>query len=183
MNSLYSTNPGQNRLIDWAVLILFLLTLFYIELIPILGAGGPVVTETFQGMSPPERGAYFGYLFSQLPSWVNVWMHFQDCIIFGGIFFLFAHKVVRWYLFGVVLNHIILFALMPIIPEHALSLKFAAFTHFAWVPALIFFIKAWPGVDKRSPFGIWLCIAIFQLCFSLFFDIPQGVMWLATLFG
>jgi hypothetical protein len=171
-------------MINLALALPFLLILLYLELIPLMAAGAPAPpTQVFDGMTPPQRGAYFGYLFAQLPGWVNVWMKFQDCIIFASIFFVFWHKPVRWYVGGVIANHIFLFALMPIVPISMLSLGLAAASHLLWIPGLIVFLRLWPSLNKSSAYGTWVTIAILQMCFSLMFDIPQGLAWLASGFN
>lgn len=165
----------KNKLLGWVTVVACLATLLYIEIIPYLSAGSVPPTQLTDGVTPAERFAYMGTLFANLPSWVKVWMHVQDVILASALFFALWHTGARFLAASVILNHILLIALVPIVPVAWVSLKLAALTHFCWIPAWLYLIRLWPRLDKKTGYGTWVSVAIAQLTFSLAFDIPDGL--------
>jgi len=154
--------------------ILLLALLLFMELIPFLGSP-PVPGEA------PTHAMVFGKQFGQLPPWVKVWMVFQDIIIASSLWFVLFRKEAQVYAIAPLASHAFLFPVMPMVPIESLTLGFAALSHFFWIPSLIYLVWMWPNVDKGTPFGVWMTVAIAQLIFSLIFDIPQGIQFLIGL--
>jgi len=154
-----------------------LVLLIYLELIPVLAAH-------FAQAAPnpaPTAKAIFGAQFAALPDWVKIWMHFQDIIMGGILFFVLWRKEAQIYGLAVLANHIFLFIAMPFIPLEKVSLGLAALSHYFWLVPLYFFIKAWPTLDKNTGYGTWVTIAIAQIIFSLSFDLYQGAIFVLQL--
>jgi len=160
--------------------LLLIALLWYMEMLPYLGPPRPAGPPPPGVELPPQ--AIFGKLFSELPPWVNVWMKFQDMIIASCLIFVLFKKEAQIYALGILANHAFLFPILPLIPAAKVSLGFAALSHFFWIIPLVVLIRAWPKTDKNTAFGVWMTIAIAQLSFSLFFDIPQGFQFLGSLF-
>jgi len=154
--------------------LLLLGLLIFMECIPYLG-GPPASGEA------PTHAMVFGKQFAQLPPWVKIWMVFQDLIIASSLWFVLWKKEAQVYVLAPLASHAFLFPVMPMVPIESLTLGFAALSHFFWIPALIYLVWKWPTVDKNSPFGMWMTVAIAQLAFSLIFDIPQGISFLMSL--
>ena len=68
-------------------------------------------------------------------------------------------------------------------PMERLGLGLVSLNHLVWIPALVFMLRRYPLLDKRTPFGLWYHLVLFQLCFSLFFDIRDSALYLGALFG
>lgn len=150
----------------------FLVVLIMLELLPLLG-GAPTAPDGV--VSGPAK---FGSLFSALPIWVKVWMHFQDVIIASSLFFVLWRKEAQIYALAMITSHLLFMPLLPMIPVEKIGLGLASVSHFIWVIPLIFLVKAWPKLNKKTGYGTWVTIAIGQLIFSLSFDIPQGISYL-----
>jgi hypothetical protein len=154
--------------------------LLWIEVIPYLaGAGGPPPAP--EGPGSGDRPLSFGEQFAMLPPWVVVWMHFQDIIMAASLFFVLWRKEAQIYAAGIIANHVFLFAVMPFVPPEKITLGIAALSHWFWIVPLVVLIKKWPQLDIRTGYGTWATVAIAQLIFSLSFDIPDGVQFLASL--
>ena len=154
--------------------------LLWIELIPYLaGAGGPPpAAGTAVG---GDRPLTFGEQFAALPPWVVVWMHFQDIIMAASLFFVLWRKEAQIYAAAIIANHVFLFAVMPFVPPEKITLGIAALSHWFWIVPLVVLVRKWPQLDIRTGYGTWASVAIGQLVFSLIFDIPDGVQFLASL--
>ena len=158
------------------ILIVTLALLIFLELLPFLEAA-----KAARQSGPSEGPPSFGAKFAALPPWVKIWMHFQDMIIGASLFFVLWKKEAQIYAASIIASHVFLFALMPLISAEKLTLGFASLSHWLWIPALIILIRAWPRVDKKTGYGVWVSVAIVQLIFSLSFDIPDGYAFLASL--
>ena len=156
--------------------IMLFALLWYMELIPFLRPSGPPAEG-----AAPSQAAIFGKQFAALPPWVQIWMKFQDIIIASSLLFVMFRKEAQIYALGVLANHAFLFPVMSMVPIDKLTLGFAALSHFFWIIPLIVLVRAWPKTDKNTAFGIWMTVAIFQLIFSLSFDIPDGLQFLFSL--
>jgi hypothetical protein len=152
--------------------------LLWIELIPYLAGAPPPLPD---GPGSVERPLTFGEQFAALPPWVVVWMHFQDIIMAASLFFVLWRKEAQIYAAGIIANHVFLFAAMPFIPPEKMTLGIAALSHWFWIVPLVVLIRTWPKLDIRTGYGTWVTVAIGQLVFSLLFDIPDGVQFLASL--
>lgn len=154
--------------------------LLWIELIPYLaGAGGPPPGADLAASG--DRPLTFGEQFAALPPWVVVWMHFQDIIMAASLFFVLWRKEAQIYAAGIIANHVFLFAIMPFVPPEKVTLGIAALSHWFWIIPLVVLVRKWPQLEKRTGYGTWVSVAIAQLTFSLVFDIPDGIQFLASL--
>lgn len=158
--------------------LLVLLLMIFIECLPFIGSGPPPM-EPVQGMKFPEKNAYFGFQFAGLAPWAKVWMSIQDIIIGAGLFFVLWRKEAQIYMTAYLANHIFLFAFIALLPAAKITLGLAALSHWLWIPALYIFIKCWSGLEKNTGYKTWVTIAIAQIIFSLTFDIPEGIKFLA----
>lgn len=154
--------------------VLYLALLIFMECIPYLSTP-PIPGE------PLTHAMVFGKQFADLAPWVKIWMVFQDIIMASSLWFILWRKEAQVYVLAPLASHAFLFPVMPMVPIEHLTLGFAAVSHFFWIPVLIYLVRKWPSIDKNSPFGAWLTIAIAQLTFSLSFDIPQGIQFLTSL--
>jgi len=155
--------------------------LLWLELIPYLaGAGGPPPPGP-EAAASGDRPLSFGEQFAALPPWVVVWMHFQDIIMAASLFYVLWRKEAQIYAAGIIANHVFLFAVMPFVPPEKITLGIAALSHWFWIIPLVVLIRKWPQLDIRTGYGTWATVAIGQLVFSLIFDIPDGVEFLASL--
>lgn len=161
--------------------VLCLALLVFLEVVSFLAAGNGSPPELSPAMALPERFAYLGGQFALLPDWVKVWMEFQDMIMAASLLFVLWHREAQIYALAIILSHLFVFAAIPLVPTAALSLNLPALSHWLWIPTLLVLVKAWPGIDKRSGYGAWCTVAIAQLAFSLFFDIPDGMQLLLAL--
>ena len=155
-------------------IVLFAFLLF-LELLPFIGGPRAPNAELTPQMS-------FGAQFAALPPWVKIWMHFQDLIVGASLIFVLWRKEAQVYGLGIIANHVFLFAAMPFVPVAKLTLGLASLSHFFWIVPLVVLIRAWPSLDKATGYGTWVTLAICQIIFSLIFDIPDGVQFLASLF-
>ena len=127
------------------------------------------------------RIAKIDALFGALPDWVQKWMSFQHYIFAGSLLFALWHKEARVYLLGIVLSHVISFAEIFHAPVDRLGLGLVSLNHWVWVPALALLIRNFGQIEKNTPFGLWAMLAIFQLSFSLIFDIRDGLIYIAAM--
>ena len=155
--------------------------LVFLEVVSFLATGDGPPPELSAAMALPDRFSYLGGQFEVLPNWVKVWMEFQDMIMAASLLFVLWHREAQIYAMSIIVSHLFVFATIPLVPTEALSLNLPALSHWLWIPALVVLVKAWPGIDKRSGYGAWCAIAIAQLAFSLFFDIPDGFQLLLAL--
>ena len=125
------------------------------------------------------RFAKMDALFGALPEWVQKWMSFQHYVFAGSLWFALWHKEARVYLLAIVLSHAISLAEIFHAPIDRLGLGLVSLNHWVWLPALALLIRNWGQIDKNTPFGLWAMVAIFQLCFSLVFDVRDGLIYIA----
>ena len=117
--------------------------------------------------------------FSSIPDWVKRWMGFQHFVFAGSLLFILWHVEARAYLLGLVVSHAISYGEIVIAPIDRIGLGLVSHNHIVWIPALVFMIRRYPLLDRRSPFGLWYHLVLFQLCFSLLFDIRDSAKYLA----
>jgi hypothetical protein len=116
--------------------------------------------------------------FAGITGWVARWMSFQHFIFAGSLLFIVWHNEARVYLLGIIVSHAMSFAEIAFAPFERLGLGLVSLNHLVWIPALILMLMQWPKLAKNSPYGIWYHLALFQLSFSLFFDIRDSVYYL-----
>jgi hypothetical protein len=120
-------------------------------------------------------------LFGAIPEWVKKWMTVQHYIFAGSLLFAFWHKEARVYLLTIILSHVISFAEIFHAPMDRLGLGLVSLNHWVWLPALALLIRNFGQMAKNTPFGLWAILAIFQLTFSLIFDIGDGLAYVAAM--
>lgn len=163
------------------ILIIALTLLIYMEVMPYLFSGGSPPVNVNDDLAIAQRFPYLGMQFAALPDWAKVWMSFQDIIMGSALFFVLWHRAAQIYVASYIVSHIFIFSMVAFAPIDLLTLNLAAFSHWFWIPALFLLLKNWPNTDKRSGYGTWCTIAIAQLCFSLFFDIPDGFKFMSSI--
>ena len=124
------------------------------------------------------RSSYIGSLFAALPDWVKSWMSVQHFVFFSCAWFVIWYKQARTYLAMIVLSHALVFIEIGNFPLEYLDLELVSLNHFVWLIALYDLIKSGSSVNHNSAFGLWHKVAIFQISFSLIFDIPDGLHYL-----
>lgn len=136
-----------------------------------------------EAASMAERFAKMDAAFAEIPKWVKQWMSFQHYIFAGSLLFALFHTEARVYLLGVIVSHAISYSEIALAPVDRLGLGLVSLNHLVWLPALVFMVRRYPMLEKRTPFGLWYHLALFQLCFSLVFDIRDSVIYLWGLQG
>lgn len=125
-----------------------------------------------------ERIARMDALFAALPQWVLQWMGVQRFIMLGCLWFVIWHSEARVYLLAVLLSHAISYTEIAYAPVERLGLGLVSLNHMVWIPALALMLRNRASVAVKTPFGLWYYAALFQLIFSLAFDIPDSVAYL-----
>lgn len=127
------------------------------------------------------RFAKMDAAFGAIPDWVKQWMSFQHYIFAGSLLFFLFHAEARIYLLGLIVSHAISYAEIALAPVDRLGLGLVSLNHLVWLPALVFMVRRYPLLDKRTPYGLWYHLVLFQLCFSLVFDIRDSVIYLGSM--
>lgn len=130
-----------------------------------------------------ERFTQMDAAFAAIPGWVQQWMSFQHYIFAGSLLFVLWHSEARLYLLGLIVSHAISYAEIMLAPVDRIGLGLVSLNHLVWIPALVFMVRRYPLLDKRTPYGLWYHLVLFQLCFSLVFDIRDSAIYLGALLG
>jgi hypothetical protein len=133
--------------------------------------------------APAERFAKMDSLFGDLPDYITRWMSFQHFVFAGPLLFFVWHAEARVHLLAIIVSHAISFGEIFLAPVERLGLGLVSLNHMVWIPALVFMVLRYPMLDKRTPFGLWYHLALFQLCISLVFDIRDSALYLAATLG
>jgi hypothetical protein len=162
-----------------------MLIFLFSEAAPFLAPDGapPPPVELVSDSTRAEASAFLGSQFAQLPAWVQIWMHFQDVIMAGLLFFVLWQRGAQVYGLCVVASHMLVYIWVAAGPIHAISLELAAFSHWLWAPALLFFVREWSKIEGAPAYKTWVVLAIGQIVFALIFDIPDGLAFLGLLFS
>lgn len=131
--------------------------------------------------APSARFAKMDAAFGALPDWVTRWMSFQHFVFAGPLLFFVWHAEARVYLLAIIVSHAISFGEIFLAPVERLGLGLVSLNHMVWIPALVFMVLRYPMLDKRTPYSVWYHLALFQLCFSLVFDIRDSALYLAAM--
>ncbi len=137
----------------------------------------PVDGATSASMA--ERISKMDALFGALPNWVLQWMSVQRFIMLGCLWFVFWHAEARVYMLATLLSHVISYTEIAYAPVERLSLGLVSLNHLTWIPALVLMAKNCRSVDWKSSYGLWYALALFQLVFSLIFDMRDSAIYLA----
>ena len=111
-----------------------------------------------------------------LPVWVVYWMYWMLGILaVGSLVFSLFRVEARWLLLSFVLTLISTMALGMAIGWN----KLWGVTHLVfWTPVVIYYIRRWPFVEKKSVFGVWFVLALATMIVSLVFDAKDLVEYL-----
>ena len=111
-----------------------------------------------------------------LPVWVVYWMYWMLGILaVGSLVFSFFRVEARWLLLSFVLTLISTMALGMTVGWN----KLWGVTHLVfWTPVVIYYIRRWPVVEKKSVFGVWFVLALATMIVSLVFDAKDLVEYL-----
>lgn len=176
-----ATMKEPSHLAGFILLIVALLFGGFMQFIPQIFAG-PMPVEAAPDLTIAERFRYVGMMFAPLPDWVKRWMAVQHYIFAGSLLFVLWHREAQAYLAAIIASHAASMMEIAFAPVSALSLGLVALNHWLWIPALIVLARAAPSIPWRSGYGAWCGLAIGQLCFSLFFDLRDGVRYLLSFF-
>ena len=139
-----------------------------------------------------------------LPMWVQYWMYWMMAFVQGGatvlsnglglsnafsqtlltvmavlfaahLIFAFWRTEARWLLLAMVAALISTMALGMSVGWN----KLWGVTHLVfWTPVVVYYIRRWPLVEKRSAFGVWFVLALATMIVSLVFDAKDVVEYL-----
>tara|TARA_R110002110_G_scaffold18212_3_gene76717 strand:- start:1844 stop:2251 length:408 start_codon:yes stop_codon:yes gene_type:complete len=118
------------------------------------------------------QGAYV----ATLPQWVQYWMYWLGAVLaLGSLVFSIFRIEARWLLLAFVLSVITTTAIGMTVGWN----KLWGVTHLVfWTPVVIYFIRRWPLIDKRSVYGVWFVLALATMIVSLVFDAKDFVEYL-----
>ncbi|MBI1261135.1 MAG: hypothetical protein GC184_05370 [Rhizobiales bacterium] len=111
-----------------------------------------------------------------LPQWVQLWMNWMAvCLFLGSLVFAIFKVEARWLLLA---NLILIVATMAL----GMSIGWNGLwgsTHLViWTPVVIYFIRRWPLIEKRSVYGVWFVLALATMIISLIFDAKDVAQYL-----
>ncbi len=130
-------------------------------------------------LEPMRRLQYAGEQFFDVPKWVFVWLGIMTLMFVVVLFFAPTRKGAQAYLFGIIISHVVsMGGIMFFMPIDTNWQHWSSFTHWSWIPAGMYLIREWPSLDKKSFYGAWVTMAIFQIAFSMLFDIPDSFRFL-----
>jgi len=133
----------------------------------------------WDSLAPLQRMTHAGQLFFDLPQWVVVWMGVMTLLFVIVLFYAPSRKGAQVYLVGIIISHAVsLGGIMFFMPLDTNWQHWSSFTHWSWIPAGVYLAREWPSLNKKSIYGVWSSLAIFQIVFSMIFDIPDGIRFL-----
>jgi len=111
-----------------------------------------------------------------LPMWVQYWMMWLMLVLgLGALVFSFVRAEARWLLLAMVAALVSTMALGMVVGWN----KLWGVTHLVfWTPVVIYYIRRWPAVEKKSVFGVWFVLALATMIVSLVFDAKDVVEYL-----
>ena len=111
-----------------------------------------------------------------LPMWVQYWMYWMMAVLFAApLIFVFTRVEARWLVLAMVATVVSTMALGMAVGWN----KLWGVTHLVfWTPVVVYYIKRWPVVEKRSVFGVWFVLALATMIVSLVFDAKDFVEYL-----
>lgn len=130
-----------------------------------------------------ERFMKMDAAFAAIPDWVKQWMTFQHYVFAGTLLFVIWHVEARLYLLGLIVSHAISYAQIMLAPVDRLGLGLVSLNHLVWIPVLVFMFRRYSLIERRTPYGLWYHLVLFQLCFSLVFDVRDSVAYLGAIAG
>ncbi len=111
-----------------------------------------------------------------LPLWVHYWMYWMLAVLgLGSLVFSFTRSEARWLLAAFLVSGVAAMGLGMTVGWN----KLWGVTHLVfWTPVVIYYIRRWPLVEKRSVFGVWFVLALATMIVSLVFDAKDAVEYL-----
>ncbi|MBX3496360.1 MAG: hypothetical protein KF769_08975 [Parvibaculum sp.] len=111
-----------------------------------------------------------------LPQWVQLWMYWMLAVLgVGSLVFSFFRSEARWLLLSFVVTIVATMALGMTVGWN----KLWGVTHLVfWTPVVVYYIKRWPQIEKKSVFGVWFVAALATMIVSLVFDAKDLVEYL-----
>ncbi|PKQ05016.1 MAG: hypothetical protein CVT72_10830 [Alphaproteobacteria bacterium HGW-Alphaproteobacteria-11] len=108
-----------------------------------------------------------------LPQWVQYWMFWMTLVLgLGALIFSFVRAEARWLLLAMVATIVATMALGMTVGWN----KLWGVTHLVfWTPVVVYYIKRWPLIEKKSVFGVWFVAALATMIVSLVFDAKDVV--------
>ena len=171
MTSESHSPPRGGTLATYGAMIAIALTIF--AAVTFVPGGEPA--------SVADRFARMDAAFAAIPAWVKQWMSFQHYVFAGSLLFVLWHAEARVYLTALVLSHAISYGEIVLAPIERLGLGLVSLNHLVWLPALVFMVRRYGVLERRTPFGLWYHLVLLQLCFSLVFDIRDSGAYLWAL--
>ena len=111
-----------------------------------------------------------------LPMWVQYWMYWMMAVLFAApLIFAFWRPEARWLLLAMIAALVSTMALGMAVGWN----KLWGATHLVfWTPVVVYYVRRWPVVEKRSVFGVWFVLALATMIVSLVFDAKDVVEYL-----
>lgn len=111
-----------------------------------------------------------------LPMWVQYWMFWMLALLgLGSLVFSFFRSEARWLLLAFFLSIVAAMGLGMTVGWN----KLWGVTHLVfWTPVVVYYIKRWPQIEKKSVFGVWFVAALATMIVSLVFDAKDLVEYL-----
>lgn len=111
-----------------------------------------------------------------LPQWVQLWMNWMAvCLFLGSLVFAIFKTAARWLLLA---NLILIVATMALGMTIGWNGLWGSTHLLIWTPVVIYFIRRWPMIEKRSIYGVWFVLALATMIISLIFDAKDVAQYL-----
>lgn len=111
-----------------------------------------------------------------LPQWVQLWMNWMAvCLFLGSLVFAIFKTEARWLLLA---NLILIVATMALGMTIGWNGLWGSTHLLIWTPVVIYFIRRWPMIEKRSIYGVWFVLALATMIISLIFDAKDVAQYL-----
>ena len=111
-----------------------------------------------------------------LPQWVQLWMNWMVvCLFLGSLVFAIFKTEARWLLLA---NLILIVATMALGMTIGWNGLWGSTHLVIWTPVVVYFIRRWPMIEKRSLYGVWFVLALATMIISLIFDAKDVAQYL-----
>ncbi|PKP77696.1 MAG: hypothetical protein CVT81_08215 [Alphaproteobacteria bacterium HGW-Alphaproteobacteria-3] len=108
-----------------------------------------------------------------LPQWVQLWMMWMTVVLgLGAVVFSFVRAEARWLFLAMIAALASTMALGMSVGWN----KLWGVAHLVfWTPVVLYYIRRWPQIEKKSIFGVWFVLALATMIVSLVFDAKDVV--------